>query len=54
MEIPHYVCVITKWAKLKQLQDPNQSNADNVNKEICETTREFRNKERLSLKGKIK
>jgi hypothetical protein len=37
---------------LKQLQDPNEINGDNLNV-ICDASRHFRNKNREYLKGKI-
>jgi hypothetical protein len=35
------------------LQDPNQSNVDNLNNVRCEASRHFRNKKKKPLKAKI-
>jgi len=42
-----------KPAKLQRLQDPSQSNLDNLNNVQCETSRHFRNKKKEHLKAKI-
>jgi hypothetical protein len=42
-----------KQAKMQWLQDPNQSNLDNVNNARHKTSRHFRNKKREYLKAKI-
>jgi hypothetical protein len=42
-----------KQAKLHWLQNPNQTNRDNVQNVRHETSRIFRNKKREHLKGKI-
>jgi hypothetical protein len=42
-----------KRAKLQWLQNPNQSNLDNLNNARCEASRHFRNKKRKYLKDKI-
>jgi hypothetical protein len=41
-----------KQAKLQWLQNPNESNRDNLQNVRCETSRIFRNKKREYLKGK--
>jgi len=38
---------------MKWLQDPNQSNVDNLNNVIREASRHFRNKKKEYLKAKI-
>ena len=38
----------TKQAKLQWVQDPSQSNVDNLNNVRCEASRHFRNKKGLS------
>jgi len=38
---------------LQRLQDPNQSNVDNLNNVQCEASRHFRNKKKEHLKAKI-
>jgi hypothetical protein len=43
-----------KQTKMQWLQDPHQSNVDNLNNVRCEASRHFRNKEREYLKAKIK
>ena len=43
----------TKWAKMQWIQDPSQSNTDNLNNVRCEATRHFRNKKKAYLKAKI-
>jgi hypothetical protein len=42
-----------KQAKLQRLQNPNQTNRDNLQTVRNETSRIFRNKKREHLKGKI-
>jgi hypothetical protein len=42
-----------KWAKIQWLQNPNQSNGDNLNNVRCEASRHFRNKKKEYLKAKI-
>ena len=41
-----------KQAKMQWVQDPNQSNADNLNTERCESSRHFRNKKKAYLETK--
>ena len=38
---------------MQQLQDPTQSNVDNLNNVRCDTSRHFRNKRKEYLKAKI-
>ena len=38
---------------MKWLQDPNQSNINNLNNVRCEASRHFRNKKKEYLKAKI-
>jgi len=38
---------------MQWLQDPNQSNVDNLNNARCEASRHFRNKKKEYLKTKI-
>jgi hypothetical protein len=42
-----------KQANMHWLQDPNQSNVDNLNNIRHEACRHFRNKKKISLKAKI-
>jgi hypothetical protein len=42
-----------KQIKMQWLQDPNQSNVDNVNNLRREASRDFRNKKKENLKAKI-
>jgi uncharacterized protein YaaR (DUF327 family) len=42
-----------KYDKLQWLQNPSQTNGDNLKNLRCETSRIFRNKKREYLKGKI-
>jgi len=42
-----------KQAKMQWLQDPSQSNVDNLNNVQREVSRHFRNKEKAYLKAKI-
>ena len=42
-----------KQAKLKWIQDPSQSNVDNLNNVRCEVSRYFRNKKKAYLTAKI-
>jgi hypothetical protein len=42
-----------KQSKKRSLQDPNQSNVDNINNVRCEASRPFRNKEKEYLKAEI-
>jgi len=42
-----------KQAKMQCLQNPNQSNVDNLNNIRCAASRHFRNKEKEYLKAKI-
>ena len=42
-----------KQAKMQWLQDPNQSNVDNLNNVRCEASRHFKNKKKEYLKPKI-
>ena len=42
-----------KRAKMQWVQDPSQSNVDNLNNVRRETSRHFRNKKMAYLKGKI-
>ena len=37
---------LRKRAKMQWIQDPSQSNVDNLNKEKCEVSRHFRNKKK--------
>jgi hypothetical protein len=43
----------TKQDKMQWLQDPNQSNVDNLNNVRRETSRYFRNKKKEYLQAKI-
>ena len=38
---------------MQWVQDPNQSNADNLNTERCESSRHFRNEKKAYLEAKI-
>jgi len=38
---------------MQWLQDPNQSNVDNLNNARCEASRQFRNEKKEYLKTKI-
>jgi len=42
-----------KQAKIQWIQDPSQSNVDNLNNVRCNATRHFRNKKKAYLKAKI-
>ena len=42
-----------KWAKMQWIQDPSQSNVDNLNKVRREVSRLFRNKKKAYLRAKI-
>ena len=42
-----------KQAKMQWLQDPNQSNVDNLNNVRCEASRHVRNKRKEYVKAKI-
>jgi hypothetical protein len=42
-----------KQAKMQRIQDPSQSNVDNLNNVICDARRQFRNKRKAYLKAKI-
>ena len=42
-----------KWTKMQWIQDPSQSNVDNLNKVRHEGSRQFRNKKKAYLKAKI-
>jgi len=42
-----------KEAKMQWLQDPNQSNVDNLNNIRCAASRHFRNRKKEYLKAKI-
>jgi len=42
-----------KWAKMQWVQDPSQSNVDNLNKVRREVSRHFRNKKKAYLRTKI-
>jgi len=42
-----------KWAKMEWIQDPNQSNVDNLNNVRREVSRNFRNKKKAYLRAKI-
>ena len=42
-----------KQAKKQRLQDPDQSNVDNLNNVRCEASRHFRNKNNEYLKANI-
>ena len=42
-----------KRAKILWIQDPSQSNVDNLNKVRCEVSRHFRNKKKAYLRAKI-
>jgi len=42
-----------KQAKMQWLQDPNQSNVDNVNNISWEASRHFRNKNKMYFKSKL-
>ena len=42
-----------KQAKMQWIQDPSQSNADNLNDVRRNANRHFRNKKKLHLKAKI-
>ena len=41
-----------KQAKMQCIQDPNQSNVDNLNNVRCNASRHFRNKKNAYLKAK--
>jgi len=43
-----------KQAKMQWVQAPNQSNADNLNTETCESSRHFRNKRKHIWKLKLR
>jgi hypothetical protein len=58
----HYTCIgeecselldQRKQAKLQWLQNPSQTNADNLNNVRCETSKTFRNKKKEYFKEKI-
>ena len=38
---------------MQWVQDPNQSNVDNLNNVTCEASRQFRNKKKENLKAKV-
>jgi len=42
-----------KWAKMQWIQDPSQSNVDNLNNVRREVRRHFRNKKKAYLRAKI-
>ena len=42
-----------KWAKMQWVQDPSQSNVDNLNTVRREVSRHFRNKKKAYLRNKI-
>jgi hypothetical protein len=42
-----------KQAKMQGVQDPSQSNVDNLNNVRCKASRQFRNKKKEYLKAKI-
>jgi hypothetical protein len=42
-----------KHAKIQWVQDPKQSNVDNLHNARCEASRHFRNKKKEYLKDKI-
>jgi len=42
-----------KRAKMQWIQDPSQSNVDNLNNVRCEVSRHFRNKKKAYLRAKI-
>jgi hypothetical protein len=42
-----------KQAKIQWLQNPNQSNGDNLHNVRCEASRHFRNKKKEYLKPKM-
>ena len=42
-----------KWAKIQWIQDPSQSNVDNMNNVGSEVSRHFRNKKKAYLRAKI-
>jgi hypothetical protein len=42
-----------KQAKMQWLQDPDESNADNLNNVRCKVIRLFRNRKKENLKPKI-
>ena len=42
-----------KPAKMQWVQDPSQSNVDNLNNVRCEVSRHFRNKKKAYLEAKI-
>jgi len=42
-----------KWAKIHWIQDPSQSNIDNLNNVRHEVNRHFRNKKKAYLRAKI-
>ena len=42
-----------KWAKMQWIQDPSQSNVDNLNNVRREVSRHFRNKQKAYLRAKI-
>ena len=41
------------WAKMRWIQDPSQSNVDNLNNVRREVSRHFRNKKKTYLRAKI-
>ena len=43
-----------KQAKMQWIQDPSQSNADNLNNETCEVSGHFRNKKKAYLRAKMR
>jgi hypothetical protein len=44
---------LMKQAKIQWIQDPSQSNVDNLNNIRCDASRHFRNKQKAYLKAKI-
>jgi len=42
-----------KQAKMQWIQDPSQSNVDNMNSVRCEVSRHFRNKKKAYMRAKI-
>ena len=42
-----------KWTQIQWIQDPSQSNVDNLNKVMREVSRHFRNKKKAYLRAKI-
>jgi hypothetical protein len=48
-----YISYFISNCKIQWLQDPNQSNVDNLNNVRCEASRHFRNKKREYLKARI-